>query len=311
MVKEAEKRSNPKISVIITCYNDGVYIEEAIASVQKSTFTSWEIIIVDDCSSDPLTIQTLDKLASTGYQVLKLTKNAGVGNARNSGIQKAKGEYILPLDADDRILPEYLEKACAALEKNSNADVVYCNVKRFGDKDTTRIAPDFSFPALLAGNYIASCSLFRKSSWETCGGFDTAMPNYEDWEFWISIAENGKQMIHLDEVLFEYRARAGSKVAKASVAEHRANVVRYVCNKHKDSYKKYAVEIIPLLHSVISTNEELFKKQREMIGNKDVENILEKYTIVEKELIATKAYYENSFYIKLKRVVDRLKPGAK
>lgn len=303
-----QSKSNPKISVIITCFNDGVYLEEAIASVQNSTFTDWEIIIVDDCSTDPATKILIDKLANESFSVVKCSKNGGVGNARNLGIEKARGTYILTLDADDRILKNYLEKAYSVLEKNKNADVVYCNVKRFGDTDTIRIAPDFSFPTLLAGNYISSCSMFRKSSWQKCKGYDTKMPNYEDWELWISIAEQGKQFIHINEVLFEYRARAGSKVSKTKAPAHRAEVVKYVCNKHKESYQQHLTEIIPTLHSVITNQEELLKKQGELAGSKDIQEIMEKFRLIEEELTSTKAFYENSIYIKIKRMVDQLKP---
>lgn len=298
----------PKISIIITCYNDGDFIEEAIESVRLSTISNWEIIIVDDFSTDLNTQDKLRELKSKGYQVLQLAKNQGVGNARNKGIQNARGEYILPLDADDRILPTYLEKACSALDKHLNAAVIYCNVKRFGDKDTIRIAPDFNFKTLLAGNYIASCSVFRKIFWEKCGGYDVKMPNYEDWEFWISVAEKGKHFIHLNEVLFEYRSRNGSKISKTKIAEHRANVVKYICNKHMHSYMDNINDIVPILHSVIASNEELLNKQTDMIGDENIAKIFEKYRAVEEELVSVKEYYENSFYIKIKKIVDKLKP---
>jgi glycosyltransferase involved in cell wall biosynthesis len=296
-----------KVSIIITCYNDGEFIEEAIKSVEDSLYNNIEIIIIDDNSSDLATQAKLQSLLSKGYNVQRLSKNQGVGNARNHGIKLAKGKYILPLDADDRLKPAYLSKAVEVFENRSNVGVVYCNVQRFGAKSSVRIAPEFKLAQLLAGNFIASCSLFRRELWEKSTGYDANMPNYEDWEFWISLAKLGAEFFHLNEVLFEYRAKASSKISKCLDPSHRAKVVSYAVNKHIDLYQNHMPEIVGYLHNIISGLELQLQEQSNYLSQQGADEVLEKLRFAEDELIRRTAYYENSFFWKLKKLFDKVK----
>jgi glycosyltransferase involved in cell wall biosynthesis len=296
---------NPLLTVIITCYNDGLFIQEALESVISSDFRNTEIIIVDDCSTDRITIQKLDEIEKSGIEIIRLTSNKGVGNARNTGITEAKGKYILTLDADDRILKDYIGKAVAVLEKGY--DVVYCNVRRFGSDDSVRIAPDYSIHQLLAGNFISSCSAFSKKAWEMTGGYDTSMPNYEDWEFWVHVAIKGGSFYHLNEILFEYRARENSKIGRTVNPDHRAKVVEYVCNKHADAYRKHATLIVPYLHRIIASSENNLTEQARMLDGADSVSLMNKLRFAEDEIKRKTEYYENSFFWKLKKFTDKLR----
>ena len=108
------KKSNPKISVIITCYNYGKFIDEAIQSVQNQTFKDLELIIIDDYSTDEFTQDKIKELSAQHYLydslVITLKENVGVSKARNLATEQAKGEYILYLDADDKIEADCLQK---------------------------------------------------------------------------------------------------------------------------------------------------------------------------------------------------------
>lgn len=296
-----------KVSIIITCYNDGEFIEEAIKSVVDSLYNNIEIIIIDDNSSDLATQAKLQSLLSKGYNVQRLSKNQGVGNARNHGIKLAKGKYILPLDADDRLRPAYISIAVEVFENKSNVGVVYCNVQRFGGKSSIRIAPEFKLAQLLAGNFIASCSFFRKELWEKSTGYDTNMPNYEDWEFWISLAKQNIGFFHLNEVLFEYRAKEISKISKCLDPSHREKVVHYVVNKHIELYKNHMPEIVGYLHNIISGLELQLQEQSNYLSQQGAGEVLEKLRFAEDELIRRTAYYENSFFWKLKKLFDKVK----
>jgi len=296
-----------KVSIIITCFNDGEFIEEAIKSVEDSSYTEKEIIIIDDNSKDAPTQTKLKTLISAGYQIHLLPHNKGVGNARNHGINLATGKYILPLDADDRIKPDYLSKAIELFENKSNIGVVYCNVKRFGIKSSVRIAPEFKLSQLLAGNFIASCSLFRKELWEKSSGYDILMPNYEDWEFWISLAKLNTGFYHINEALFEYRAKATSKISKCLDPSHREKVVSYVVDKHIDLYKNHMPEIVGYLHNIISGLELQLQAQSNYLSQQGADEVLEKLQFAEDELIRRTAYYENSIFWKLKKLFDKVK----
>jgi len=121
----------PLVSIIIPCYNQGRYLAESIGSVLASDFTELEIIVVDDGSTEPETRRILDMLEYPKTRLIRRA-NGGLAAARNSGIAEAQGRYILPLDADDRIGPEYLGQAVAALEADPQLGVVYCRAERFG-----------------------------------------------------------------------------------------------------------------------------------------------------------------------------------
>lgn len=297
--------TNPDLSVIVTCYNDGPFIDEAIDSVIRSDFRNTEIVVVDDCSTDEFTKNKLDELERSGIKIIRLPENKHVGNSRNTGIAEAKGKYLLTLDADDRLLPDYIGKSVAVLDKGY--DVAYCNVRRFGNDDSVRIAPDYSLPHLLAGNFISSCSAFTRKAWELAGGYNTTLRNYEDWEFWVHIAVNGGKFFHINEVLFEYRARENSKISRTVNPEHRAKVVEYICTRYAGAYREHVTEIVPYLHRIIASAENNLKEQAMLLGGPESVSLLQKLQFAEDELKRKTEYYENSFFWKLKKFTDKFR----
>jgi glycosyltransferase involved in cell wall biosynthesis len=295
----------PSISVIVTCYNDGDFLKECIESLANSSFKGFEIIIVDDCSTDPDTISHLNVLEKSGIKVLKKKANTGVGDSRNMGIKASSTNYILTLDADDLIHPTYLEKAIQQLE--SGFSVVYCNVQHFGIINSTRIAPEFSLPLLLTGNFIASCSAFTKEIWTKTGGFDVNMECYEDWEYWINVAVNGGTFYHLNEVLFLYRRKSVSRNTKCENPAMRAQIVEYVSSKHHEIYGKYLTEIISNLHRTISSMQQDILRLEEVAKIENKMELIEKLKIAEDQLSGKIEYYENSFFWKLKKITDKFR----
>lgn len=284
-------------TAVITCFNDGAFLEEAIKSVEDSSFNT-EIIIVDDCSTDEATNQLLDKL-SNNYSVIKIPLNSGVGNARNTAIKQAKTKYVLPLDADDIVDPEFIGNAVKFLEGNSEHVMVYGNVQRFGAEEELVTPPEFNGPMLLAGNYINNSSLYRKEAWEKTGGYDTSLPNYEDWDMWIQLYKQGGVFKKLDQVALNYRVKKVSKIGKTKDPVHRGNVVKFICEKHVDFYKQHVPEIVGNLHSVITTNEQKLA----VVKGSDNLDMAETIVQLQQQLKDQKAYYEGSVFWKLKRIV--------
>ena len=166
----------PKVSVIIPCYNYGRYLEEAVDSVLRQTFKDVEIIIVDDGSTEKETLDILNILGGM-YPAITIIhqSNGHLSNARNVGIRAAKGEYILPLDADDAIEPTMLERCVSVLDNCPSVGFAYTQVKLFGDRDEVWLSPEYNFYDLLQGNYIVATNLFRKKAWEEVGGYDESM----------------------------------------------------------------------------------------------------------------------------------------
>ncbi|EKP05238.1 glycosyltransferase-like protein, family 2 [Leptospira kirschneri str. 2008720114] len=196
--------SIPIVSVIIPCYNYGKYIEQTIQSILKQSYKNWEIIVVDDGSNDEYTIEKLKELKKK-YTVIKIDKS-GPAAARNIGIEAAKGEFILPLDSDDMIHPDYLLEAISAYEKKSSLGIVYCEAEFFGSIKGKWNLPEYNFPEILLDNCIFVSAVFRKSDWKEVGGFNENMKDeWEDYDFWLSLIEKGREVYRIPRVMFYYR----------------------------------------------------------------------------------------------------------
>jgi glycosyltransferase involved in cell wall biosynthesis len=204
----------PQVSIIIPCFNQGDYLEEALQSIfQCGDKNSFEVIIVNDGSTDSATITKLNQLAAKGYNIINQA-NKGLGAARNAGIKAASGKYILPLDSDNKIRPEYISEGIRLLDEDSALDVVYGNAEYFGEKSGIWESSEFNLQHLMIENYIDACAVFRKSTWERVGGYDENMPimGYEDWDLWLRIAFQNGKFRYVDKVLFDYRYSAQSMI---------------------------------------------------------------------------------------------------
>ncbi|CAK8710674.1 Glycosyl transferase [Candidatus Electrothrix gigas] len=225
----------PRVSVVIPCYNQGIFVDEAIESVLAQTWQDFEIIVVNDGSTDPSTVQHLQQLDFPKTQVIH-TDNQGLSSARNNGIQAAQGEYILPLDADDRIGSTYLEQAVPLLDNDVNVGIVYCKAQLFGDVTTEWLLPEFSLQRILLDNIIFCTAFFRKTDWEEAGGFDPAMIyGWEDYDFWLSLLEMGRKVFQIKEILFYYRVAADSMVRTQS-RQHKVESFARIFRKHQKLY---------------------------------------------------------------------------
>lgn len=229
---------NPLVSVIIPCYNQGKYLNDAVTSAINSTYNNIEIIIVDDESDDELTKQIMNDFKKE-KAVLIRQKHSGVSAARNLAIQNAKGKYILPLDADDKIHSTYIEKAVKILENNPEYNVVYSNTQHFGDCEHVHIPKKFDKTHLLLENCFTVSVLFKKSDWEIVGGFKEEMDlGWEDWEFWISMSEHYLNPYYIPEELFFYRIvkNEKSRTDIASIEKNKLILRKKLMKLHPDAY---------------------------------------------------------------------------
>jgi len=226
--------SHPLVSVIIPCYNQGQYLREAIQSALASDYPNIEIIIVDDGSKDN-SHEVAMKIAEEHKNIRSVHQNnSGPSKARNHGIRLAKGKYILPLDADDLIAPNYISEAVTILENRPDVKLVYCEAEKFEGKTGHWKLRPFSLDLLARDNMIFVSGIFRKSDWEECGGFDeNIIWEREDWEFWISLLKNGGEVVKLPFVGFYYRIKTHSR-RKGMTSEQKKKMIAYINHKHKD-----------------------------------------------------------------------------
>jgi glycosyltransferase involved in cell wall biosynthesis len=229
----------PKISVIIPCYNQGAYLEEAVQSVLAQTFQEFEILIVDDGSTDGATIRLLKDCAWPKTRVIH-TDNQGLAAARNNGIQEARGACILPLDADDRIGPGYLEEAVHILDQYPEIGIVYCEAAYFGARSDHWHLPDYTPDNMLFQNLIFCSALFRREDWEKAGGYNINMVyGWEDWDFWLSLIHLGVKVYRIPKVHFFYRLRDASMIQAMDEGKQFFMRLHAVLN-HRDLYRRTA-----------------------------------------------------------------------
>lgn len=229
---------HPKVSVIIPCYNLGCYLPEAIESVLKQDFDQFEIVVVDDGSTDPQTLDILNKYSDHGVMVLKTT-NHGPSVARNKGISHAGGKYILPLDADDKLAPDFIKMASEILDGHPDVGIVYGQVELFGSNSGLWKLPEFSPERLLFDNMIVATAMFRREDWISVGGYSRRMVyGWEDWDFWLSLVEYGRRVVCLSQVALQYRIRDSSRT-ESMVFYQKLAMFCQLLNRHWRLYYRH------------------------------------------------------------------------
>ena len=225
-----------KISIVIPCFNHGEFLPEAVASVTKIARDDIELIVVDDGSSDDRTVREVDKLVAQGIKVIRQGNNGPAG-ARNAAIRASQGEYIFPLDADDRLRSGWIDNAIAILDSDPQVGVVYGDAQCFGTRtDRWRVGP-FDAGKLLNWNFIHASALYRRPVWEQNSGYDlTILRGLEDWDFWLGAMEHGWRFAYMPEVFFEYRQAAQSLTT--STAGYQDQVREFVARKHGLLYRQ-------------------------------------------------------------------------
>ena len=224
--------SKPLASVIITSYNYGELMLEAVHSLEAQTFQDFELIIVDDKSTDETTQSVLNKLQSD-YKIIYNKKNVGPGAARNVGAKIAKGKYICFLDADDTFELTYLEKAVYALETFPSIDVIYTHVNKFGVQDSKWHLIPYGIEHFYWNNQITNNAVHKLQVWKKVGGFaEDRNLKFEDWDYWMKVAKTGFQGKLIPEFLFNYRRHSGgiNKTARSDHAVQKESVQ----NAHKE-----------------------------------------------------------------------------
>lgn len=216
-----------KVSIIIPCYNYGRYLGEAIESAQCQIYKNIEIIVVNDGSTD----NTVE-VANSYNVVLINTMNRSVSHARNIGIKKATGKYIVCLDADDKLHSEYIATLIPFMK---SYDIVGTWAELFGDRRgilTYSDVKEVTHAMLRQKNYVHTSAMFKKSLFKNYGGFDEQLvKGYEDWEYWRRLAANGASIMIYHRALLYYRKHGSTRNDIAR--KHSAELVKYIDAKDK------------------------------------------------------------------------------
>ncbi|HMG81448.1 MAG TPA: glycosyltransferase family A protein [Ferruginibacter sp.] len=207
------ERSN-MISIIVPCYNYGHYVVEMLNSVVEQTYTNWECIIINDGSTDN-SKQIIENYIKDDKRFTFInSENAGVSVARNMAIAQAKGKYIFPLDADNKLYPDCLLKCITVFEKEPATKLVHTEAQLFGDENRLWQLPSYDYKTMLHYNMVDNSCLFLKEDFNRVGGYRINMVNgLEDWDFFIALLApySNDQVVKINEPLYYYRVDKRSR----------------------------------------------------------------------------------------------------
>lgn len=203
------------VTVVVPAYNPNEYLIEAVQSAVDQSYPDMEVVVVDDGSTARGSDGHFRAAERLGARVLR-TENRGVAAARNAGIAAGRGDgdYILPLDADDRLEPGSVALAAAVLDEDSRVGVVAGAQRLIGARSGENPCAYNGIESMLKATTIPNISMFRRRDWETVGGYPEQLKLGEDWAFWMRILKLGRDVTVLPEVLHEYRISAAQTTAK-------------------------------------------------------------------------------------------------
>lgn len=217
------EENRPQAALIIPVHNTGAFLLETVESARAQTYDNLAIVVVDDGSTDPETLQVLNQLSHQDLIMVR-QENRGTSGARNAGFAAVEAEYVMPLDSDDIIGPEYVARAVDVLQNAADVAVVYGRAELFGDASGEWALPRFDWPTFLVHNLIYCSAMFRASDWIAVGGFDEELREGREYhDFLMKILGRGGRAHRLDTVEFHYRIRSDSK--NATVGARRRSLI--------------------------------------------------------------------------------------
>ena len=226
----------PLVSVVVPVYNMEAFLPETLDSILASDYPNFEVVVVDDGSKDASYRIACD-YAKKDQRVRAYTQpNGGACAARNQAVRLAKGEFILPVDADNLIEPGLITDSVKEILKDPSVKVVAPRADFFGERTGEWKLPPFSLHLLARKNIMDTCALYRKVEWERAGGYCESIIAREDWEFWIAVLKDGGKVVRLPEIGLHYRIRNVSKrVTDRSLKRH---VVKTLNARHPEFFER-------------------------------------------------------------------------
>lgn len=243
------------VQAVVTSFNQGSMILEAVQSLCTQTTPPSEIILVDDGSTDEASLRILEQLESDPSFCVPITvlrqPNGGVSSARNAGIRRAESPLVLVLDGDDRLEPSYVERVCGLLHEHPDLVAASSRMHTFGVLDAAICPAGGGITAFLSRNCCPATHILRREAWEKCGGYDESMRSgFEDWDFFLSLLETAPEarIEIVSEPLIDYRTAPASSNVRSM--EKRLELMRFLIEKHIDSYRAHIADAVLGVESI-------------------------------------------------------------
>lgn len=228
------------ITVILTCYREGILLREAVDSLMNQSYQNWDCAVVNDTSDDEETNAICTEISCLPkFKVIRNKRNVGLSGSRNVGIMDSQSDIFMCFDADDRLPSNSLLTIARAFVSDESLDFVYGDLREFGNNNKIYCPGPLSVEDILLSQKIDGHSAFRRKVWEKVGGFDMELSwGNQDWDFWLSVFEHGFRGKYVPEVLYEWRIRDGSM--HNSYNKRWPEICEYMYKKHQKLYDKYS-----------------------------------------------------------------------
>ena len=255
------------IEAVITSFNQGTMILEAVESLCAQTLLPKKIIIVDDGSTDECSMRVLKDIEKKSDLPIPIMihyqENRGVSAARNAGIKKTEVPMVLVLDGDDKLKPEYTEYVSRLLGCNPSMVAASSWMHTFGALDSIVCPAGGEISAFLSRNCCPATHILRRDIFERCGGYDETMRSgFEDWDFFLSMLETAPEswIGIVDKPLIEYRTAPASSNIKSM--DKRLELMRFMIEKHVGSYHDHIADALLGIEAI--SNLRLFNWENEV-----------------------------------------------
>lgn len=230
---------NPKIAIIVPCYNQGKYLQDALDSVLAQSLLEWELVIVDDGSTDS-SPDTAKSYAAKDCRIrYAYQENAGPSAARNKGVALTSAPLLFFLDGDNMICPNFLEQGVNYMDSHPECVLFNSKADYFGDKTGEFKLQYTSYKDLLVANSIDCACIVRREDFDRVGGFDEQLRGYEDWEFFIRLLYHHDTIYQDPRSLFKYRVSDNPSSVNLHAKSHNEEKTMYIYRKHMDKFEEY------------------------------------------------------------------------
>lgn len=228
-------RSEPRVAVVVPCYNHGKFLPETLESIRAQTYPHVDVVVVDDGSTDAETLEALTAISDQGTRVIR-QENQGLVAARNTGVRATDAEFFLPLDADDRIEPRFVESLLRPMLENPELGYCYSYARFFDAAEGVWECPVYDPRRLLVENLSTASAIVRREAYDQVGGYSADMIHgFEDWDFWLALLSVGYHGRLVPEPLFLYRKHADGSML-SHTQQHRSEMMHKMIEHHRSLF---------------------------------------------------------------------------
>ncbi len=256
------------IEAVVTSFNQGSMILEAVESLCVQTLLPRKILVIDDGSTDPFSLSILKDLGTCSHSSVPVEihhqENRGVSAARNAGIRMVQTPMALILDGDDKLEPTYIEEVSKLLRQNSSMVAASSYMRTFGVMDSVVCPSGGRIQSFLPRNCCPATHILRLSAFAACKGYDESMRSgFEDWDFFLSILETDPEASVgiVKKPLMLYRTAPASSNLRSM--EKRLTLMEFLIKKHIDSYHGHLTEALLGMEAI--SNARLYAWEAEML----------------------------------------------